>query len=582
MDRRIDDILEWIKTSSFVCDSNSELDMHLLKSNSKGRLRSGQVVELVRWLESFGRENTYEKPIKLGNYYLTNSYILIGNFSGYSVLEKIRRVTSKKDVEKADLDTLRTALAQFEQITADPDHPISLIDGILAYEDKRSGLIWDTGRIFVSRCFNEPEDMSPLLNEVCYAGYNDWRVATEFDLSTIFSREAPHVILPLSCVAPAFCWASFYQFNHQIKDRIYFDTRTGSSGFDSYYSDRQTPDAGFMYVRGEVRISEHEWMNRLVHWLSFYNPYADINIARDWQNLESTLPRMKSLSAFCYSWRKVPTLPAELTHLEELEELIFTSCRRSEGSTGVDFDLILNIRSLKSLTLEDNKITVVPPDIRNLSLLQKLNLKKNLLESLPSEISELSFLTEIDLSRNKYFDLPKELFLCQSLKRLNLESNLIKNISQVDSSSTLESLNLRSNKLEEIPQSINKLKRLFSLDLSHNALNTLPSEIGQLHALKSLKLFSNPLLYLPEEIGCLTNLETLDISSTKVERLPSSIVNLKNLKDIRLNLPNRWRRPVEGWSNLSLSHDQIDWLRQLVEGNNCQVDANIKYILEKN
>lgn len=584
MGRRIDDILGWIKTSSFVCDSNGELDMYLLKSDAKGKLRSGQVVGLVDWLERFGQENeihTFYKPIKLGNYYLTNGYILGGSFSGYSVLEKIQRITSKKNIEHADLDTLATGLAQFEQVSSDPDHAISLTDGILAYEDKRSGLIWDTGRVFVSRKSSNPEDMSPLLNEFCYAGYDDWRIATQLDLSTIFSREAPHVIHPLSLIAPATCWASFYQFLHKNKDRDYFCTRTGAWHWDGYYSDKSSPDAGFMYVRGEVQVSEEEWKNKLAHWLSLNEPYSDIYIANDWQNIGTKLPKMKSIAVYCNDWNEVPTLPAELIHLKELEELSFNCCRRESEGADVDFDLIFNIRSLNALILEWNEITAIPPEIRNLSLLRKLNLECNLIESLPFEISELNFLTEIDLNRNKFTDLPKEVFACQSLECVNLNSNLIRNISEVYSSETLKSLDLSSNKLETIPRSINKLDRLMSLDLSHNKLETLPAEIGQLSALRSLNLRDNYLRSLPEEIGSLKNLEELDISATKIELLPKSIVNLKNLKEITLNLPDKWgSKPVRGWPKLSLSQEQIDWLGQLVDGNNCRVDSNIKHILE--
>lgn len=582
MDRQIDHILEWIKTSSFVCDSNSELDMYLLKNEAKGRLQSGRIVNLVDWLKGFSRDKDnlyYFEPKKLGDYYLTDGYTLHGKFSGYSFLEKIRRVNRKECFEKDYIDSLKTALAQFEQVSTDSGHAISPMDGILAFEDKRSGLVWDTGCIFASEPSARPEDMSPLLNEVSYAGYDDWRVATKFDLSTIFSYVdgALHVIHPLSLVTPSSCWASFGKFIHKNKDRYCFNTRTGNWERDDYYSDKRSPSGAFMYVRGEAQVSAHEWMNKLAHWLSCNEPYTDISLSGDSQNLESTLPQMKSLAVFCHSWHEPPILPNELTYLKELEKLIFDYCRRSEDSAGIDFDLILNFRSLKSLTLEGNRITSIPSNIRNLALLQKFDLKNNLIESLPTEISELRFLSEINLSRNKFTDLPKEIFSLQGLKAVNLESNLIRSISQFNSLPELKSLNLKSNKILEIPQSIINLNSLVSLDISYNQLERLPTGIGQLHALETLNLNANPLLCLPEEIGSLTNLEELDISSTKVKRLPQAIVNLKKLKVIKLNLSNR----VEEWPNVSLSRDQLDWVRELIDSNNCRVNSDLQDLLER-
>ncbi|KJS03893.1 MAG: hypothetical protein VR73_16230 [Gammaproteobacteria bacterium BRH_c0] len=582
MDDRIENIFEWIKASSFVSASNKKLDIYLIRNDAKGRLHSGQVVNLVDWLQGFCLDSdpSFDEPKNLGGYYLTNGYLLCSDFSGQSVIEKFRRITTRCDVEKADIDALRTNLSAFIQVSLDPEHAISPLDGILTYEDKRTGLVWDTGRLFVSRMSNSPEDLSPLLNEISYAGYNDWRAATKFDLSTVFSNEAPHVIRPLSIVAPGVCWASFSQFRHSQKDQEYISKRIGKWQRDCYYDEgNKSPSCGLMYVRGEVRISEHEWMSKIVHWLSVNEPYEDIHITNEWQNLESRLPRMKRLSIFCSNWsRDPPALPAELKNLEELDELRFSDSGYYENSAGVDFGLIFNMHSLKSLSLDRNNITSVPSDIRNLSLLQNISLAQNSIESLPGEISELSFLTEIDLSRNKFTELPKELFSCQRLKTVNLESNLIRYISQFYSSPTLESLNLKSNELLAIPKSINELNKIRFLDVSYNNLDTIPSQIGQLHALKSLKLNANPLQCLPDEIGNLANLEVLDISSTKVECLPPSIVNLKKLTNINLNLSNR----AQGWPNLSLSHDQLDWLRELVDSKNCRIDSHLRDILGRN
>ena len=68
--------------------------------------------------------------------------------------------------------------------------------------------------------------------------------------------------------------------------------------------------------------------------------------------------------------------------------------------------------------------------------------------------------------------------------------------------------------------------RLDSLDLSTNQLTTLPESIGNLSSLKELYLYDNQLTTLPESIGNLSSLERLSLHHNQLTTLPESICNL--------------------------------------------------------
>ncbi|MEH2138221.1 COR domain-containing protein [Nostoc sp.] len=108
----------------------------------------------------------------------------------------------------------------------------------------------------------------------------------------------------------------------------------------------------------------------------------------------------------------------------------------------------------------------------------ELSLSNNQLSSLPPEISQLSSLTELSLSNNQLSSLPPE-------------------ISQL---SSLTELSLSNNQLSSLPPEISQLSSLTWLFLSNNQFSSLPPEISQLSSLTWLFLDNNPLTSPPPEI----------------------------------------------------------------------------------
>ncbi len=85
-------------------------------------------------------------------------------------------------------------------------------------------------------------------------------------------------------------------------------------------------------------------------------------------------------------------------------------------------------------------------------------------------------------------------------------------------------INLRWNRLVNIPEELCSLKQLKILELNNNNLTDLPIEIAQLEYLEELNLNINNLRKLPEEIIKLNNLKVLNIKNNKYLELSNKQV----------------------------------------------------------
>jgi len=188
------------------------------------------------------------------------------------------------------------------------------------------------------------------------------------------------------------------------------------------------------------------------------------------------------------------------------------------------------------LALTGEGLTVLPPEIGQLSNLIALDLSDNQLTNLPEAIAKLSNLTTLDLGENYLMNLPEVIAKLSNLTTLYFWGNRLTNLPEaiVAKLINLTTLNISSNQLTSLPETIAQLPSLTKLDLRDNQLANLPQAIAQLTNLTELYLWANQLTSLPESIVKLTNLIVLDLSDNQLTNLPETIAKLSKLTELDL------------------------------------------------
>jgi len=174
--------------------------------------------------------------------------------------------------------------------------------------------------------------------------------------------------------------------------------------------------------------------------------------------------------------------------------------------------------NLTELSVYNNQLTSLSPEIGKLVNLEKLVVSSNQLTSLPSEIGKLVNLEKLVVSNNQLTSLPSEIGKLVNLKRLDVSRN----------------------QLTSIPSEIGKLVNLKELWVSSNQLTSLPSDIGLLRNLIYLGYNNNPIEYIPPQVQRLLN--SLQNNGQKVYQDKQSVHNSgiqKSFKETVLRLSNK-------------------------------------------
>lgn len=98
----------------------------------------------------------------------------------------------------------------------------------------------------------------------------------------------------------------------------------------------------------------------------------------------------------------------------------------------------------------------------------------------------------------------------------------------------ISSINLRGNKLTELPVEVAYLDKLTELDLSGNGLREFPDQIGGLVQLETLILIDNNIKKIPPTIGGLQQLRSLFLGKNQLSELASEMQSLQKLEELGL------------------------------------------------
>jgi Leucine-rich repeat (LRR) protein len=169
-----------------------------------------------------------------------------------------------------------------------------------------------------------------------------------------------------------------------------------------------------------------------------------------------------------------------------------------------------NVKRIKTLHLNNNRISVIPDAIAALTNLQKLYLYNNRISVIPDAIAALTNLQVLNLNNNQFSVIPDTLGALAALTNLQI-------------------LNLSYNQISVIPDAIAALTSLQRLYLYNNRISVIPDAIAALTSLQILDFYNNRISVIPDALGQLTNLQTLNLSNNRISVIPVSLSRLRNL-----------------------------------------------------
>jgi Leucine-rich repeat (LRR) protein len=241
--------------------------------------------------------------------------------------------------------------------------------------------------------------------------------------------------------------------------------------------------------------------------------------------------RFPKLEELDLSKNSLHELPARLTTIATLQRLSLMHNLIPDDSVFVTPNT-----HLKSLNLQGNKLTRVPPAVRLNRRLASLWLGNNALRELDTKtLRRLRRLNDLNLYNVGLTTLPKGIKRLKSLQTLDLYYNKLTTLpAQLGKLKRLEQLAVAHNNLSALPQTLPKLQRLQALYVHHNRISQLPTRLGRLTQLRVLDLGYNWFTVPPTQLTSLKALEDLDMSNNNLQELPASLAGMKHLKHLYL------------------------------------------------
>lgn len=225
---------------------------------------------------------------------------------------------------------------------------------ILAWLDVDTNLYWDAALIFQDPHGNYPLPVHETLNELSYAGFNDWRMPTTYELMTLLEKAKSemgcYIKKPLRGRHAAASWACSYWNG---VDSEYLDFLTGKTGRQKFKDN----DGGWgswhasfvasRSVRGEISISKIQWVNSLAKWAAKYN-------MSEFPTTEDGILNLKTFSLYHSNKVKIHEIPKEIGYLTGVTQVLARSAKIK-----LIPDEIYSLKDLRVLNLRDSGLEFV-------------------------------------------------------------------------------------------------------------------------------------------------------------------------------------------------------------------------------
>ncbi|GAM27238.1 hypothetical protein SAMD00019534_104130 [Acytostelium subglobosum LB1] len=241
--------------------------------------------------------------------------------------------------------------------------------------------------------------------------------------------------------------------------------------------------------------------------------------------------KLRALKVFWINNNRLSSIPDEVGLLSELEDF------QADGNHVAKIHKVFfELKKIDELSLARNQLRELPAaELNMLRSLRTLSLEDNQLTILPA-LAGLISLRTLNAASNHIEYIFADFVHCHQLANLSLACNRLTTLP--DSFGTLRTLtvlNLRSNRLHTLPESFGRLTSLTTLLLWDNSFEHFPVCLTQCTALTELSLANNRLTDVPAEIGALTNLRKLYLQYNDIERLPVELKYLRQLSTLLLH-----------------------------------------------
>jgi Leucine-rich repeat (LRR) protein len=209
------------------------------------------------------------------------------------------------------------------------------------------------------------------------------------------------------------------------------------------------------------------------------------------------------------------------------------------------------------------EIALNTEELRNI---RELTLTHTDIQNLPNSFTlSLENVIHLNLEENELSELPSNMRNLMKLQYFNISHNCLKVLSEdIGNIIMLQTLKLENNSLVDLPDSVCNLVNLRLLCVANNSLGTLPNDIGRLLKLEKLDVSGNILEDLPGSMSQLTNLCHFCAASNKLSHLSESFTHLNKLTTLNLSHNSIYEVPyclftgLPNVSVLDLSHNYIE------------------------
>mmetsp|Transcript_5864 Transcript_5864/g.18920 ORF Transcript_5864/g.18920 Transcript_5864/m.18920 type:complete len:3255 (-) Transcript_5864:1891-11655(-) len=219
------------------------------------------------------------------------------------------------------------------------------------------------------------------------------------------------------------------------------------------------------------------------------------------------------------------------------------------------------IPGLHSLVLDDNGLTLLPPELMVLTALTFLSARRNELNEIAVECGMMTSLTRLLLSDNKLSRIPLSFGRARRLHEIDLNNNaewkspppeivhqgssiVINYLLQFGESYSTGKITLEAMRLCTFPKELYTHSHLFlplqpaflySADLSHNKIVKLPDDLNLLESIIELNFDDNELDEFPISLGLLRSLKFLSFNRNYFHSFPKAACSCTHLEVLRFS-----------------------------------------------